>query len=276
MIQSSAPQPTDYVHGDYIIYGDESGDLSLQTIYPFYPVFVLALCIFPKQRYVVDGIKPLKDFKFTFWGHDMTILHSWKIRRQIEDFNFLQGLDKRQYFAEALETALQNSLFTIIATGIDKYLLKEQEMQPINLYEISLEHCMLQVYRFLEEKQQHGKVTHLVIESRMKKENGELETAFQKLIEKYRELQSQFPLRLIFADKKANNIGLQIADLVAYPIGQEIVFPEKENRSFDVVKEKFHKYPEYKGSGLTILPYEKSQSLLKSERPRISPKPDAD
>ena len=38
---------------DYIVYVDESGDHSLQSINPEYPVFVLAFCIFSIQAYVL-------------------------------------------------------------------------------------------------------------------------------------------------------------------------------------------------------------------------------
>ncbi|MDR2189439.1 MAG: DUF3800 domain-containing protein [Azonexus sp.] len=37
---------------DTIIYVDESGDHSLESIDPEYPVFVLAFCIFRKDEYI--------------------------------------------------------------------------------------------------------------------------------------------------------------------------------------------------------------------------------
>ena len=36
---------------DYVVYVDESGDHSLASIDPDYPVFVLALCVFHKRHY---------------------------------------------------------------------------------------------------------------------------------------------------------------------------------------------------------------------------------
>jgi len=36
---------------DYIIYVDESGDHSLESIDPDYPIFVLSFCIFKKSKY---------------------------------------------------------------------------------------------------------------------------------------------------------------------------------------------------------------------------------
>jgi len=46
---------------DYVIYVDESGDHSLKTIDPDFPVFALDFCIFEKRRYfeaVVPWFKP--------------------------------------------------------------------------------------------------------------------------------------------------------------------------------------------------------------------------
>jgi hypothetical protein len=37
-------------HSDFIIYVDESGDHSLESIDPDYPVFVLSFCIFRKSE----------------------------------------------------------------------------------------------------------------------------------------------------------------------------------------------------------------------------------
>ena len=39
-------------HSDFIMYVDESGDHSLSSIDPEYPLFVLSFCIFRKDEYV--------------------------------------------------------------------------------------------------------------------------------------------------------------------------------------------------------------------------------
>jgi len=45
-------------HSDYIVYVDESGDHSLTSIDPDYPVFVLSFCIFRKEVYA-SGVTPV-------------------------------------------------------------------------------------------------------------------------------------------------------------------------------------------------------------------------
>jgi hypothetical protein len=39
-------------HSNYIVYVDESGDHSLESINPRYPLFVLAFCVFQKDHYI--------------------------------------------------------------------------------------------------------------------------------------------------------------------------------------------------------------------------------
>ena len=59
-------------------------------------------------------------------------------------------------------------------------------------------------------------------------QNKELEETFQEIIEKNKTSQNQCPIRLIFGHKKTNSVGLQIADLVAYPIGRHILRSRQE------------------------------------------------
>ncbi len=81
-----------------------------------------------------------------------------------------------------------------------------------------------------------------------------LEIAFKRIVAKNPTWQANYPLKILFVDKKANSIGLQIADLVAYPTGRFIVNSQQENLAFAVFRDKFYKYPDYLEKGLKILP----------------------
>lgn len=67
--------------------------------------------------------------------------------------------------------------------------------------------------------------------------------------------------------KKVNSAGLQIADLVAHPIGWHVINPEQENRSYNILEKKFYRYPYHGCKGLKIFPKE----CLKSEKPQYTP-----
>ncbi len=69
-------------------------------------------------------------------------------------------------------------------------------------------------------------------------------------------LQSQLPFNVIIADKQCNSSGLQLADLVARPIGRKILKPDQPNRAYDVLAKKFalDSDGQLEGRGLTIYP----------------------
>lgn len=217
-------------HGDYIIYADESGDHSMDDVNKLYPAFVLAFCIFSKKGYLEEVVKQIKRLKFAFWGYDLTILHSSKLRKRMDDFQFLHDQSIRANFIGELNSAIDNSLFEVISMAIDKRHLKEIYSQPRNPYELSLEHCVEEIYQFLKDKAQQRKLTHIIIESRGKKEDNELLSAFQTIVGTRNISQTTYPLKLFFADKKTNSTGLQIADLVAYPIGRFLIDPDRKTQ----------------------------------------------
>ncbi len=233
------------------------------------PVFVLAFCIFSKKEYIAGAVKRIKEFKFAFWGHDMTVLHSSKLRKQLDDFQFLNDRIKRVAFINELNMTIENSPFEIISMGIDKRYLKENDSQLSNPYELSLKYCVEGVYQFLQEKKQDRKLTHIVIESRGKKEDKDLEIAFKEIIEIHKSLQAVYPIKIIFADKKINSIGLQVADLVAYPIGRFMTFPEQLNPAFEIVQRKFVRYPDHLGKGLKMF-LQKTETSEKRKTPDFS------
>lgn len=251
-------------HSEYIIYADESGDHSMDGVNKAYPVFVLAFCVFSKKTYFEEVVRHIKRFKFMFWGHDLVVLQSSKVRKRIDDFQFLHDQEMRANFIEELNGAIDRSPFEVISMAIDKCHLKETYSQPSNPYELSLEQCIEEIYLFLKDKGQYHKLTHVILESRGRKEDDDLQVAFQKIVEKRSSLQAMYPLELCFADKKTNNIGLQIADLVAYPIGRFLINPEQANPAFKIIEKKFRCYPEHNGNGLKIFPDVKTSEKRKT------------
>lgn len=181
----------------YIIYVDESGDHSLQSIDDNYPVFVLAFCIFHKRHYSEAIVPALEKFKFNHFGHDQVVLHENEIRK---------------------------------------------------------------------EKGEHQKKTFIVVECRGNKEDRELELEFRRISDGNNRLGIPLPFEVLFADKKAMSSGLQLADLVARPIGLKTVKPQQENRAFDVLTKKFYcdggrnkLGQNFEGIGMKIYPAQESE-----------------
>ena len=105
---------------EYIVYVDESGDHSLDSIDSEYPIFVLAFCVFRKDSYLNKVVPKLQSFKFKYYGHDMVVLHELDIRKSRGPFNILLDKKVRDPFMEDLNCLIDSAPFTLITSVIDK------------------------------------------------------------------------------------------------------------------------------------------------------------
>ena len=240
-------------YSDYIIYVDESGDHSLDSINKEYPIFVLAFCIFKKESYTQSAVTKLKEFKFKHFGHDMVVLHENEIRRDKGVFKNLRPKSKKVAFIEELTSIIDDEEFTIITTVIRKDKLYSKLNNP---YDIALKYCMERTHRFLKSKEQDDKITHIVVEQRGKKEDEELELEFRRISDGQNFDGNRMSFEIVMANKMSNSAGLQLADLVARPIGLSIIKSQQTNIAFEIIKDKFHKdeFGRCDGVGLKVYP----------------------
>jgi hypothetical protein len=94
-----------------------------------------------------------------------------------------------------------------------------------------------------------------VFESRGKREDAELASEFASHSGMSpSRLESRFSPH--FAAKSAAHAGLELADLVARPIGVHVMRPNQPNRAFDVIQSKLRRSPHgaYEGWGLKVFP----------------------
>jgi len=240
---------------DYIVYVDESGDHGLATFGREYPVFVLAFCIFQKSHYL-DYVAPqIQQFKFRHFGHDAVILHESDIRKDRGDFNFLKSPDSKRAFMDELNRVVENAQFTVICTVINKAKLKERHSHSFNPYDLALLFGMEMVHSFLQHNNQLSHITHVVMERRGKKEEDELESSFRRYADGENAYNAKLPLELIFAGKQINSAGLQLADLVARPVGLSLIRPQQTNRAFQIIEKKLYKVDgKVDGVGLKYFP----------------------
>jgi nicotinamide riboside kinase len=223
---------------DYIVYVDESGDHSFSSIDGQYPVFVLAFCVFFKKHYVQAVVPELQKLKFDYFGHDLVILHENEIRKEKHDFRCFRNRNEKQNFIEALNSIIQRSNFVLISCVVDKRKLDIN--QKDNLYHVALARCLESLYGFVQEKQQEHLMTHVIVERRGKKEDQELELAFRRICDGANKFNVAFPFQVRMAAKSSNSAGLQLADLMARPIGRHVLNPTQDNRAFMILKEKFY------------------------------------
>lgn len=245
---TSTPSPPTF--GDYLVFVDESGDHGLTRCDPEYPLFVLAFCIVMKREYTEVITPALQRFKFTHFGHDITVLHETDIRKARGSFTFLLNPQRRGPFYDDLNALMARTPMTVVAVVVHKPRLIAQYVSPTNPYHLGLEYGLERVSRFLLEHGQHGKTTPLICECRGKREDNELELEFRRAATRI----AGFDIH--FVDKKANLPGLQIADLVARPIGRHVLNPEQSNRAYQIIETKLRRGPagQFHGYGLKVFP----------------------
>lgn len=223
---------------DYIVYVDESGDHSLVSIDPEYPIFVLAFCIFRKEEYANVMTPAVRRLKFGIFGHDMAILHEIDIRKKSGVFSKL-GKEAREHFLNALTDIIESADFRLIAVVIDKRKLKARYANPEHPYHLAMGFGLERIYRYIKNEGQDNRVTHLVCEARGAKEDAELELEFRRIRDGRNIFNKPLPFELVIADKKTNSEGMQLADLTARPIGLSVLRPEQANRTHAVLEKKF-------------------------------------
>lgn len=266
-VEPVMPEPAGRRFSDYVVYVDESGDHSLASIDPDYPVFVLALCVFHKRHYAEKIIPAVEKLKFNYFGHDSVVLHENEIRKQKGDFAFLSHRPTREAFMTRLSSIMEASNFILIAGVVDKARLSRSEGASSNPYHIALGLCLEALREFLAEKEQDQVKTHVVVECRGKKEDAELELEFRRICDGDNPGNRVLPFDIVFADKKTNLTGLQLADLVARPVGLNYIRPKQANQAFEMLKQKFFcdggrakVGSGYQEVGLMIYPPQKAKS----------------
>ena len=256
---------------DFVVFVDESGDHNLQSINPRYPVFVLAFCILPVESYLREVGTDFRRLKFELFGHDIIVLHEHDIRKRSGPFPSLNPTS-RERLLRGLTTIIEDATMTIVAVVIDKPRLLECAIGHLHPYNLALRYGLERVHQFLQMKGQGGLRTSVVCEARGSKEDGDLRRAFEEVRLGRNCSGYEYPFDLVVADKRTNSEGLQLADLVARPIGLHVLRPDQLNRAWSSLARKLFDADQlaWPPVGLTIVPPQKVEgplSCLRSPTP---------
>lgn len=240
----------------FIAFFDECGDHSLSKIDPDFPLFVLAMVVVERDAYRNEVLPRLNAFKLRYWDHEGINLHSRDIRLAQGPFSILLNAQVRSRFMDEVSGLMESLPFTLFVTAIRKSAHVEcHGTEATNPYDLALEFTLERLLHFMES----GGETRLpvVAEARGRKEDNSLEQVFYRVLsrgtvnipgERFRKLDCP----LAFQSKKNNIVGVQLADLSAYPCARYILNPAKPNRAFELVKQHFYLADEV--SGWTIFP----------------------
>lgn len=241
---------------DYLVFVDESGDHGLDKIDPQYPVFVLLFLVIAKRDYVESACRDLQRFKLEFWGHDEVVLHEHEIRKPRGHFLILHHEPLRNRFLAGLNQLIAQLSATVVAVVIDKRAFVGRYQAPAHPYDYALEAGLERVHRHLESLQQTHLTTPVIVEARGRREDDELELSFRRVRDGANALRHRLSFEIVTVSKAANSPGLQLADLMARPVGLKHFRPDQPNRAFDIIHPKFRRSPggKLEGWGLKILP----------------------
>ena len=224
---------------------DESGDHGLTKIDTDFPVFLLCGVLIKEEDYETVR-QAINTLKHSIWGNKEVIFHSRDIRKCEKEFQKLFDLDIKKYFYEELNKIIAGSSYTIIASAIqkDRFIEKFGKLQD-DVYEVALSFVIEQAIVALNSMEAETNLS-IVIEKRGKKEDKQLDDHFQRIVGKgtgkltAEEVNKSNPT-FTFKNKRENINGLQLADLVAYPIARYVIEPNRANPAFDVLESKIYR-----------------------------------
>lgn len=226
-----------------MVYLDETGDHNMDKIAPEYPVFGVIMVIVDTDTYVHTIIPAFCKMKIALWGHEGVILHSYDIRKKQKQFALLNNSARFEQFIAQVNPLMEveyNLIGAFIRTDHHKARYGANAGNP---YHLSLVFALERLTPLLEAHRQTE--VQIVAESRGKREDNDFRREFYQFASSGSEHITQsrvkaIDFRLSFCAKSANLIGMQIADLAAYPTGRYVIDPTKPNPNFDLIQPKFY------------------------------------
>jgi hypothetical protein len=244
----------------YYFFLDETGDHGLAYIDRNFPLFLLCGCLISEDalKNVESRINQLKRDYFKTTG---VILHSREIRKCEGAFQILFDLDIKANFYKDLNAILGQGQYCIIGSGVNKEEhIKRYGKVADDPYALSLSFILERLIFYLKNKDKVSTV-EILLEQRGRREDNQLLAHFNSVLDQgtYYIDSQQFKARirkLSFHTKRENIVGLQIADLCAYPLARHVINPQEPYIPFEIIRDKLYCSPEgqYLGWGLKVFP----------------------
>ena len=233
----------------------------METFSPTFPVFTLCGILVRDDRVLLleDQVRALKQ---EFWGNRQIILHSRDIRKCQNGFEILFDLDVKHRFYEAINRLLgQKDVYVIVSCSIlkDPYIRQFGKLNDV--YGQSLSFVLERAIFCVDNqcKDGNGRIS-AVVERRGKREDRNLHNYYEQLLEKgtYWVTAGRMKNRMTCLDfkwKSEDIAGLQVADLIAYPLTRHVLNPQAVNLAYDVLEPNLFR-EDGKLMGLKIYPHQ--------------------
>jgi hypothetical protein len=226
----------------YLFFLDETGDHGLNYIDNNFPVFFLCGVKIREDCYP-QIISSANSLKRKYFGSEEVIFHSRDIRKKDKEFAKLFNEEINLNFLQDLSCYIAESRFTILGSGVDKRKhIKKYGRVAYEPYGLALSFIIERLVFQCESLPDCDSID-VYIEMRGGKED-------KVLLSKYNSIRSHGTYyvpaeriqkaisRFEFVQKKDNDIGIQLADLVAYPIARNYLNPAIESIPYAVCKDK--------------------------------------
>lgn len=242
----------------YYLYIDECGDNNLKNFDEQFPIFTLCGVVVreDKREWLEQEVHALKE---EFWGNQYTILHSRDIRKCQRGFEILFDLEVKKHFYERVNKILGTSgVYIIVACAILKEPYIRNYGRLNDVYAQSLSFVLERAVFYLDSTSEKDIELRTVVEQRGKKEDEKLRLFYNQLLDNgtywvESGRLKQYAKSFALLPKKANVIGLQVADLVAYPITRHILDPNEPNMAYEIIKNNIYAENQ-KQVGIKIIP----------------------
>ena len=227
---------------NHFLFFDETVDHGLTYVDPNFPLFLLCGCLF-KESELTSFEEKMNEIRQTYWKTNDVIFHSREIRKCEGPFQTLFDLTLKEKFYQDLNKATEETDFNIIAAGIQKdAFIKQFGKLGHDPYEVCFSFIVEQLVLHLKERNRNAQCT-LIFERRGKKEDHQIISHFNKIRDAGTgNLDSSAVQQTIsgceLSAKWENQIGLQCADLCAYPLARNLILEGEPSKAADIVKQK--------------------------------------
>ncbi|HJP90661.1 MAG TPA: DUF3800 domain-containing protein [Pyrinomonadaceae bacterium] len=241
----------------YRLYIDESGDHTYKKLDDLGHRYLALLGVwFEQQEAYLNFVHDLEQFKDSLFSErpdNPVILHRTDIINRRGAFGVLCDEDTRGKFDEGLLELITNANFKMVCVLLDKQTHQQQYSDPFHPYHYCLAVMLERYAGWLIYKNAMGDV---MAESRGGEEDLQLKQAYRRAYESgtmhfdHEKFHSALSSKDIKIKPKAANIaGLQLADVLAYPVRQAILvgkgsIPDPGNvfgkRMYEAARPKFN------------------------------------
>jgi len=243
----------------YYLFLDESGDHGLSSVDGNFPIFLLCGCLISEND-LSDLESKINDLKVKYFKSKNVVLHSSDIRKCEKEFQILFDLDVKKKFYNDLNQILTEIKFISFGSAVKKEEhIKKYGKTAKDPYVLCLSFILERMIFCLDKH--NDSTVELIIEKRGKKEDAQLLTQYNTILDRgtYYVVPERLKKKILSFEskwKKENLIGLQLADLVAYPMARSVLFPNVEYPTYNIIKNKIYCDTNGKidGYGIKIFP----------------------